>query len=175
MRKIFFTFLSVYFAAQQQCLEPDVWWQRRGRPPPGSRGQWPPARWAACRACAVPIARAAAAPAPERKCGKDVTRPSTNGSQSVLYGGPIAGSLVWGRPMAACRVNDRPHAGPHVGHAQSQQLAQPPHLVLTKCGKGILRTSSVADPDPTPDPLFLGLLDPAPDPLVRGMDPAPDL
>ncbi len=71
--KIFFSFLSVYFAAQQQCLEPDVWWQRRGPPPPGSRGQWPPARWAACRACAVPTARAAGAPAPERKCGKEVT------------------------------------------------------------------------------------------------------
>ncbi len=37
--------------------------------------------------------------------------------------------------------------------------------------------SSVADPDPNPDPsypFFLGLLDPDPDPLVRSMDPNPD-
>ncbi len=53
--------------AAQQCLGPDVWWQRRGSPPPGSRGQWPPARWAACRACAVPTARAASAPGPGEK------------------------------------------------------------------------------------------------------------
>ncbi len=33
-------------------------------------------------------------------------------------------------------VNDRPHAGPHVGHAQSRQLPQAAHLVLRKkCGK----------------------------------------
>jgi len=32
---------------------------------------------------------------------------------------------------------------------------------------------SVADPDPNPDPYFLGLLDP--DPLVRGMDPDPSI
>jgi hypothetical protein len=32
--------------------------------------------------------------------------------------------------------------------------------------------SSVADPDPNPDPLVFGLLDP--DLLVRGMDPDPD-
>jgi hypothetical protein len=31
--------------------------------------------------------------------------------------------------------------------------------------------TSAADPDPNPDPHFLGLLDP--DPLVRGMDPDP--
>jgi hypothetical protein len=37
--------------------------------------------------------------------------------------------------------------------------------------------SSVADPDPNPDPygMFLGLLDPDPDPLARGLDPDPSI
>ncbi len=50
-------------------------------------------------------------------------------------------------------VDDRPHAGPHVGDAQSRQLAQPAHLVLRKKCEKDVTTSRVADPDPNPDPL----------------------
>ncbi len=40
-------------------------------------------------------------------------------------------------------VNDRPHAGPHVGDAQARQLAQPAHLVLRKkCAKDVTRPST---------------------------------
>ena len=46
------------------CLEQGVWWRLIVPPPPGSRGQWPASRWAACRGYAARTARAAAAPAP---------------------------------------------------------------------------------------------------------------
>ncbi len=58
-----------------------------------------------------------------KKCGKDVTRPSTNGSQSELYGYQLQAVWFEADQWQLVWVNDRPHAGPHVGHAQSRQLA----------------------------------------------------